>query len=130
MFTHGGALDSQTTDSQWESGLTDEQHEALLKSGLDFKEGKWFTHDGEPMDVSLAFDPDSPCLVPGTPTDSRVPKYESQEDTWVGTQLVETDNVAPTIVKVESHSVEDVGSMSDIGKSRPSVSIILRLICF
>ncbi|KAK7685094.1 hypothetical protein QCA50_011931 [Cerrena zonata] len=116
MFTYGGALDSQTTDSQWETSLTADQHESLVEMGLDFKEGKWFTSDGEPMDVSLAFDPVSPCLVPGTPTDSRVPKSESQDENWVGTQLVATDHANPAIVtqKAESLPAEDARAMSDI----------------
>ncbi|KAK7676483.1 hypothetical protein QCA50_020557 [Cerrena zonata] len=85
--------------------------------GLDFKDGKWFTSDGEPMDVSLAFDPVSPCLVPGTPTDSRVPKCESQDENWVGTQLITTDNASAAIMKTDSLPVEngsDGRAMSDI----------------
>lgn len=72
MFASGGALDSQTTDSQWETGLdfTREQFDILCMR-YEWKNGKFWASDGEPVDVSHAFDPASPYVTPGTPEDTR-----------------------------------------------------------
>ncbi|KAK7681973.1 hypothetical protein QCA50_014936 [Cerrena zonata] len=102
LFAHGGALDLQTTDSQWENGITAEQHATLLQC-FHFKDSHWFSGEGECLDVSHAFDVKSPCITPMTPTNSRLPiglvKLEALDDhEWLamqfdGSQLDDTSDL-------------------------------------
>lgn len=73
MFAPGGALDSQTTDSQWEVGLgfTAEEFESL-RTQFKWREGRFVDRDGQPVDVTHVFDPVSPYITPATPKDARV----------------------------------------------------------
>lgn len=72
MFAPGGALDSQTTESQWEAGLGLTPDEfARLCSQFEWRDGRFFDAEG-PVDVSRAFDPVSPYISPATPEDARV----------------------------------------------------------
>ncbi|KAK7692022.1 hypothetical protein QCA50_005427 [Cerrena zonata] len=72
FFTGGGALDSQTTDTQWEASLefTREQFD-VLSSRFQWKNGRFYASEGEPVDVTRAFDPVSPYVTPATPGDTR-----------------------------------------------------------
>ncbi|KAK7694522.1 hypothetical protein QCA50_001708 [Cerrena zonata] len=126
MFAAGGALDSQTTDSQWERTLTtvtdSDQHE-ILRERFVYKNGQYYSEDGEPMDVRRAFSPNSPCIVPGTPTDTRVlANSESEADRtlvsyldgvkgesagvpvdWVATQVKDSEIMPVTVKGVPHH---------------------------
>lgn len=72
MFAPGGLLDSQTTDSQWEVGLSFTLKQfAELCVRYEWKNGQFFTRSGEAVDVTHAFDPNSPYVTPATPEDPR-----------------------------------------------------------
>lgn len=104
LFAHGGALDSQTTDSQWADSLTAEQHATLLQR-FDFKNGHWFSSEGERMDVSHAFDAKSPYVTPMTPPDSRVLMELEDDREWIATQF-DGSQLDPAIELIEEPKEE------------------------
>ncbi|KAK7677481.1 hypothetical protein QCA50_019594 [Cerrena zonata] len=116
MFAFGGALDSQTMDSQWESIHTAKEHEVLLGC-FDYKDGRWFNKsDGEPMDVSHAFDAVSPYIMPATPDESQdwtavdlqsqLEEADDEEmESWIETQVDQKS--VPSLVTLEDGKTKE-----------------------
>ncbi|KAK7682684.1 hypothetical protein QCA50_014067 [Cerrena zonata] len=127
LFAHGGALDSQTTDSQWADSFTAEQHATLLQR-FNFRDGHWFSSEGERLDVSHAFDAKSPFVTPMTPPDLRVlmelVELEDGGCDWIATQFdgSQLDDASELIEEPKEESPEPHQKASDSEVNKENIA--------